>query len=79
MGVDHNDPDFRKILASVKFLSAILGPEMAAPIYGRLEKCIRSAGKTMSIKFLALGGGYLGFWGGGGGSADLFLWARGFF
>ena len=34
--------------------------------YGRLEKCVRSAGKAMSIKFLVLGGGGVWvFWGGG--------------
>ena len=33
--------------------------------YGRLEKNVRSAGKAMSIKFLVLGGGILGLWGGG--------------
>ena len=56
---------------SVKFVSAILG----------LEKCVLSAGKPMSIKFLVLGGGgYFGFFGGGGGGVPiLFLWARGFF
>ena len=44
------------------------------------KKCVRSAGKAMSIKFLVLGGGYFGFWGGGGGRVPiLFLWARGFF
>ena len=51
---------------SVKFLSAIPGPEMAAPILWTPGKCVRSAGKTMSIKFLVLGGGYFGFFGGGG-------------
>ena len=34
--------------------------------YGHLEKCVLSAGKTMSVKFPFLGGGVLG----GGGSAD---------
>ena len=40
------------------------------------KKCVRSAGKTVSIKFLVLGGGgILGF--GGGGSADfIFMGAR---
>ena len=53
---------------SVKFLSAILGQEMAAPILWTPGKCVRSAGKAMSIKFLVLGGGgYFGFWGGGSG------------
>ena len=52
---------------SVKFLSAILGPEMAAPILWTPGKCVRSAGKTMSIKFLVLGGGGVFWvWGGGG-------------
>ena len=60
---------FRKILlVSIKFLSAILGPEMAAPILWVSGKnCVLSAGKPMSIKFLVLvgGGGILGFGGGG--------------
>ena len=56
---------------SVKFVSAILGPEMAAPILWMPGKCVRSAGKTMSIKFLVFfGGGILG-------SADfIFMGAR---
>ena len=34
----------------------------------------------MPIKFLILGGGIWGFWGGGGEEVPvLFLWARGFF
>ena len=43
----------------------------------RLEKCVLSAGKPMSIKFLVLGGGGIfGFW---GGSADfIFMGARDF-
>ena len=46
--------------------------------YGRLENCVLSAGKTLSIKFRVLGGGgVLSF--GGGGVPILFLWARGFF
>ena len=43
------------------------------------KKCVLSAGKPVSIKFLVLGGGgYFGFWGGGGGgSADfIFMGAR---
>ena len=48
-----------------------------AQFYGHLEKCVRSAGKTMSIKFLVLGGGYFGFFFGGRGSADfIFMGAR---
>ena len=59
------------LLVSVKFVSVILGPEMGAPILWTPGKnVVLSAGKTMSIKFLVLGGGggILGF--GGGGSAD---------
>ena len=45
--------------------------------YGRLEKCVLSARKTMSINSSFQGGGILGL--GGGGVPILFLWARGFF
>ena len=60
---------------SVKFLSAILGPEMGASILwmpGKMRSFCRN--KPMSIKFLILGGGgYFGFWGG----ADfIFMGAR---
>ena len=62
-----------------KILSAILGPEMAAPILRTPGKCVRSAGKAKSIKFLVLVGGGV-FWGLGGGSADfIFMGARIFF
>ena len=64
------------------FLSAILGPEMAAPIlWARGKNSFFLQDKPMSIKFLVLrgGGGILCFWGGGGEVAILFLWARGFF
>ena len=41
------------------------------------EKCVLSARKPMSIKFLVLGGGYFGFFLGGGGGADfIFMGAR---
>ena len=41
------------------------------------KKCVRSAGKTVSIKFLVLGGGgYFGFWGGGGSADFIFMGAR---
>ena len=57
---------------SVKFLSAILGPEMAAPILWAPGKMRSFCRKTMSIKFLLLG---FFFW--GGGSADfIFMGAR---
>ena len=63
---------------SVKYLSAFLGPEWVRQFYGRLEKCVLSARKPVSIKFLVLGGGgILGFL--GGGVPILFLWARRFF
>ena len=66
----------RKILASIKFLSAILGSEMGASILwmpGKMRSFSRK--NSMSIKFLVLGGGgYFGFW---GGSADfIFMGAR---
>ena len=63
---------------SVKFLSVLLGPEMGASILWTPGKCVLSAGKAMSIKFLVFagGGGILGL---EGGSADFILWARGFF
>ena len=49
--------------------------------YGRLEKCVLSAGKTHFFHKIPRfrGGGYFGFGGGGGGVPILFLWARGFF
>ena len=70
---------FRKILVSVKFVSAILRLEMAAPILwtpGKNASVLQE--KAMSIKFLVLGGGVFWVWGGGG-VPILFLWARGFF
>ena len=69
----------RKILVSVNFLSAILGPEMAAPILwapGKMRSFLQE--KTMSIQFLLLGGGISGL-GGGGECRFYFYWARGFF
>ena len=46
--------------------------------YGSLEKCVLSAGKPVSIKFLVLrGGGVLGL--GGGGSADFIFMGAGIF
>ena len=57
---------FRKILVSVKFVSANLGPEMAAPILWAPGKMRSFSRKT-------------GIWGLGGGEVPiLFLWARGF-
>ena len=70
-------PNFRKILlVSVKFLSAILWPEMGAPILWTPGKMRSFCRKNHVSKIpLFLGGG---FWGGGG-VPILFLWARGFF
>ena len=69
-------PYFRKILVSVKFVSAILGPEMGAPILwtpGKMRSFCRK--NTVRKIPLFLGGGGLG--GGGGGSADfMFIGAR---
>ena len=65
----------RKILVSVKFLSAILGPEMAAPILwtpGKMRSFCRKTNVHKIPRFR--GGGYFGFW---GGSADfIFMGAR---
>ena len=64
---------------SIKFLSAILGPEMAAPISWTPGKCVLSAEKTHVHKIPRFrGGGILGFFLGGE-VPILFLWAREFF
>ena len=67
----------RKILVSVKFVSAILGPEMGAPILWTPGKMRSFCRKNHVRKIPLLWGG--GFGGGGGGVPILFLWARGFF
>ena len=61
----------RKVLVSVKFLSAILGPEMAAPILwtpGKMRPLCRKnhVRKIPPFRGGVGGGGILGFWGGGG-------------
>ena len=48
------------------------GRKWLRQFYGRLEKCVLSAGKTHVHKIPP-------FLGGGGGAPILFLWARGFF
>ena len=69
----------RKILVSVQFLSAILGPEMGASILWTPGKnAFFLQEKPMSIKFLVFAGGGIWGFGGGGGVPILFLWARGF-
>ena len=71
---------FRKILVSVKFLSAILGPEMAAPILwtpGKMPSFCRRT--SMSIKFFVFWGGG-GFWVlRGGGGCRFYFYGRGDF
>ena len=71
----------RKILVSVKFVSTILGPEMAAPILWTPGKNVFFLQGTHVHKILRFRGGFLEFfWGGGSGEVPiLFLWARGFF
>ena len=66
----------RKILVSVKFLSAILGPEMAAPILWTSGKMRSFCRKTHVHKIPPFRGGGL-FWVLEGGSADfIFMGAR---
>ena len=75
-----NGKFLRKSLVSVKFVSAILGPEMAAPILwapGKMRSFCRQNHVHKIPRFR--GGGYFGFWGEGGEVPILFLWARGFF
>ena len=70
-------PLVRKILVSVKFLSAILGPEMAAPILwapGKMRSFCRKNYVHKIPRFR--GGGYFGFWGGGGSADFIFTGAR---
>ena len=66
--------ELRKDLVSVKFVSAILGAEMAASIYGRLEKCVLSAGKTHVHKIPRSRGGV--FWVLGGGECRFYFYGR---
>ena len=64
---------------SIKFLSAILGPEMGAPILwtpGKNEFFLQE--KPMSIRFLILGGGG-GYFGFGGGKCRFYFYVRGDF
>ena len=73
----------RKILVSVKFLSAILRPEMGASILwtpGKNAFFLQEKPHVHKIPRFRRGGGYFGFcFGGGGGSADfIFMGARNF-
>ena len=61
----------RKILVSVKFLSAILGPEMGASILWTPGKMRSFCRKNLHVhKIPRFTGGYFGVFLGGGGSAD---------
>ena len=64
---------------SAKFVSAILGPEMAAPISWAPGKMRSFCRKTYVHKIPRFrgGGGYFGF--GGGGSADFIFMGAGIF
>ena len=64
---------FRKILVSVNFLSAILGPEMGTSI---LWAPVLSPGKS-HVHLTCFRGGYFGFW--GGGNADFIFMGAGIF
>ena len=62
---------------SVKCLSAILGPEIAAPILwtpGKMHPLCRKSHVHKIPRFR--GGGYFGFWGGGGSADFNFMGAR---
>ena len=73
-------PLSRKILVSVKFASAILGPEMAAPILWTPGKMRSFCRKTYVHKIPHfMGGGSLGFGRGGGGNADFIFMGAGIF
>ena len=68
-------PIVRKILVSVIFLSAILGPEMGASIlWTPGTNALFLQEKPMSIKFLVLGGG--GYFGLLGGECRFYFYGR---
>ena len=63
----------RKILVSVKILSAILGPEMAAPILWTPKISVFFLQENLHVHKISRfrrGGGVFWVWGGGVGSAD---------
>ena len=64
----------RKILVSVKFVSAVLGPEMAAPILWTPGKMRSLCRKNHVRKIPPFQGG--GVWGGGGSADFIFMGAR---
>ena len=74
---DEDYPKFRKILVSVKYVSVILGPEMAAPILwtpGKIRPFCRKSHVHKIPRFR--GGGYFGFLGGRGSADFIFMGAR---
>ena len=74
-GPSRTKKTIRKILVSVKILSAILGPEMAAPILWTPGKKRPFCRKNHVHKISRFRGGYFGFF--GGGSTDfIFMDAR---
>ena len=61
---------------SIKFLRAILGPEMAAPILWAPRKiAFFQQANPMPVKFLVLGGGLFWVFGGGGSADFIFMGA----
>ena len=84
MPLSHTQVSIRKILVSVKVMSAILGPEMAAPVLWTPGKMLSFCRKTYVHKIPRFrGGGYFGFGGGGGGGggggADFIVMGPGIF
>ena len=72
----------RKILVSVKILSAILGPEMAAPILRAPRISVFFLQKNLHVHKIPRfrGGGVFWVWcEGGGGSADFIFMGAGTF
>ena len=67
----------QKILVSVKYLSAILGPEMGAPILWAPGIFAVFLQENLHVHKIPRFRG--AFWVGGGGSADFIFMARGFF
>ena len=80
-GPDSNKKIRKILLVSVKFLSAILGLEMAAPILWAPRISVFFLQEHLHVHKIPRfrGGVYFGFGMGGGGVPILFLWTRTFF